>query len=155
MIKLSKKVDYGLIAIRHIAHEEVDQTVNAKHIAEEYNIPPELLAKILQKLARSGLITGQNGPKGGYVLAKEPHAITIGEIIKAIEGPVSLVDCSSGHDCAQIGTCTIRQPVDQIQQSINRLLDSMTVEEIMQNPRNPLVQSPTLSSIKKPQGVSS
>jgi Rrf2 family transcriptional regulator, cysteine metabolism repressor len=154
MIKLSKKVDYGLIAIRHIAHEEVDQTVNAKHIAEEYHIPPELLAKILQKLARGGLISGHNGPKGGYVLAKDPREITIGEIIKAIEGPVSLVDCYSGHDCAQMETCTVRSPIDKIQQSINRLLDSITVEEIMQNPGNPLVQSPTLSATQKPQGVS-
>ena len=73
MIKLSKKVDYGLIAIGHIAYREKARVVTAKHIASEYNIPQELLAKVLQRLAREGLITSQNGPKGGYVLAEFPN----------------------------------------------------------------------------------
>jgi Rrf2 family protein len=148
MIKLSKKVDYGLIALRHIAFEEEDRIVNAKHIAEEYNIPPELLAKILQKLAKQGLITGQNGPKGGYVLAKEPDQMTIGEVIKAIDGPVGLVDCSSGHSCAQLDKCTVRSPIERIQMSINQLLDSITIDEMNRLP-GLLVSAPELKVTKK------
>jgi|SRR3972149_7569664 len=134
MLKLSKKVDYGLMAISHIAYREEDRVVNSKHIAEEYHIPQELLAKILQKLARKGLITSQNGPKGGYVLAKEPHEITVGEVIKAIEGPIRLVDCYIGNDCQQIGKCSVRQPIQKIQNSIAQLLDSITIDEMTRLP---------------------
>jgi len=134
MLKLSKKVDYGLMAISHIAYREEDRVVNSKHIAEEYHIPQELLAKILQKLARKGLITSQNGPKGGYVLAKDPHEITVGEVIKAIEGPIRLVDCYIGNDCQQIGKCSVRQPIQKIQNSIAQLLDSITIDEMTRLP---------------------
>lgn len=134
MLKLSKKVDYGLMAISHIAYREEDRIVNSKHIAEEYHIPQELLAKILQKLARQGLITSRNGPKGGYALAKDPHEITVGEVIKAIEGPIGLVNCSIGNDCRQISKCNVRQPIQEIQSSIAQLLDSITIDKINRLP---------------------
>jgi Rrf2 family protein len=134
MLKLSKKVDYGLMAISHIAYQQEDKIANTKHIAELYNIPPELLAKILQRLAKQGLVVSQNGPKGGYVLAKEPHEITVGEVVKAIEGPIGLVDCYMGNDCRQIGRCSVRQPIQKIQNSITQLLDSITIDEITRLP---------------------
>jgi len=137
MLKLSKKIDYGLMAISHIANYGDDnRIVNTKRIAEEYSIPVELLAKILQKMAKGGLITSLNGPKGGYVLAKLPKDITIGEVVKAIEGPIELVDCYRGNetDCQQLGKCSVRRPIRRIQDSITRLLDSMTIEEIIRLP---------------------
>ncbi|MEK6684676.1 MAG: Rrf2 family transcriptional regulator [Nitrospirota bacterium] len=133
MLKLSKKIDYGLMAISHIAYCKDDtKIVNTKRIAEEYSIPVELLAKILQKMAKGGLITSLNGPKGGYVLARLPRDITVGEVVKAIEGPIELVDCYRGDetDCRQLGKCSVRRPIRKIQDSITRLLDSMTIEEI-------------------------
>jgi Rrf2 family transcriptional regulator, cysteine metabolism repressor len=137
MLKLSKKIDYGLMAISHIAYRGDDnKIVNTKRIAEEYSIPVELLAKILQKMAKGGLITSLNGPKGGYVLARPPRDITIGEVVKAIEGPIELVDCYRGGeaDCQQLGKCSVRRPIRRIQDSISRLLDSMTIEEITRLP---------------------
>lgn len=137
MLRLSKKIDYGLMAIRHIAYRENDKAiVNTKRIAEEYSIPVELLAKILQKMAKGGIITSQNGPKGGYVLARAPRDITVGEVVKAIEGPVELVDCYKADEtgCEQIGKCSVRKPIRKIQDSIARLLDSITIEEIARLP---------------------
>jgi len=132
MLKLSKRIDYGLMAMGYIAHREEDKIVNTKRIAEEYDIPVELLAKILQKLARQGLVISLNGPKGGYVLAKPPKDITVGEVITAIEGPIDLVDClrSDAAECQQIGRCSVRTPISRIQSSIARLLNSITIEQI-------------------------
>ena len=130
MLRLSKKVDYGLMAITHIAERPHDGNINSKHIAEEYNIPQELLAKILQKLAREGLIASRYGPKGGYFLVKDPHEITVREVISAIEGPIALVDCSSGKDCAQFDHCHLRGPIEKIQNSIYKLLDGIAIDEI-------------------------
>ena len=136
MLKISKKIDYGLMAISHMACRKDDKTVSTKRIAEEYSIPTELLAKILQKMARKGLITSLNGPKGGYVLARAPKDITVGEVIKAIEGPIDLVDCfkSGDNSCDQIGNCSIRMPIRHIQDSISRMLDGISIEQITQVP---------------------
>ncbi len=136
MLRLSKKVDYGLMAISHIANRTEDKIVNTKRIAEEYDIPVELLAKILQKMARKGLIMSLNGPKGGYTLAKAPGNITVGEVVKAIDGPIGIVDCFRGEEiqCRQIANCSVRMPIRRIQASIAQLLDSMTIDELTQMP---------------------
>ena len=87
VLRFTKRADYGLMAIHFIASHGDDGAVSAKRIAEEFHIPPERLAKILQRLAKKKLITSHNGPKGGYVLTRRPGAITVGQVVRALEGP--------------------------------------------------------------------
>src|SRR5436309_7672856 len=93
MLKLSKKTDYALMAVQYMASKGTARIVNTKEIAEEYNIPVELLAKVLQKLGKKGLIFSQNGPKGGYLLAKSSTDISVLSVIQAIEGHVGITEC--------------------------------------------------------------
>jgi len=130
VLRLSKKADYGLMAIHYVAFHQHHGVVNAKRIAEDLGIPPELLAKTLQRLARAKLITSVNGPKGGYVLAREPGQIRIGEVLRAIEGPLGLANCYRSLQCPQLERCNIRRPVLAIQMGIDRLLQTMTLEEV-------------------------
>ncbi len=132
MLRLSKKVDYALLAMTYIAfHDNQERIVNTKEIAEKYDLPLELLAKVLQRLAKKGLIVSQNGPKGGYQLAREPKTITVGEIVNAIDGPVQIMECNQDdHQCLQVEKCSIRNPLTKIQQSISNLLDNITLEEM-------------------------
>ena len=107
MLKISKKADYALMALQHMAAVQFGditpgRVVNTKEIAEEYNIPLELLAKVLQTLAKNGLIESHNGPKGGYLIARRASQITIAQILEGIEGPLGLTDCS--HE-KEKGTC--------------------------------------------------
>lgn len=130
MLRFTKRSDYGLMAIYYIALNQESGSVSAKRIAEEFRIPPELLAKILQRLARKGLIVSQNGPKGGYVLASPTQELTVGQVVRAIEGPINIVSCLEDSDCPQLSRCNLRRPVQRIQASISRLLDTMTVAEL-------------------------
>jgi Rrf2 family protein len=130
MLRFTKKADYGLMAIHYIAFHQHVGVVNAKRIAEDLGIPAELLAKILQRLAKRRLIRSVNGPKGGYVLARQPGKITVGEVLRAIEGPLSIVQCYQDTQCAQLGRCNIRRPVWMIQTSIERLLETLSLEEM-------------------------
>jgi Rrf2 family protein len=133
MLKLSKRADYGLMALQYMASgSSRSRVVNTKEIAEEYHIPTELLAKVLQTLAKHGLIESQNGPKGGYVLAREAKAITIAQVLEAIEGPLGIADCyhADGASCLQHEHCNIRTPLLKIQDSIHQLLNSMTLEDM-------------------------
>jgi Rrf2 family protein len=132
MFKLSKKSDYGLMAINYIAFHEADGIASTKRIAEEYNMPVELLAKILQRLAKSGLIIGQNGPKGGYILSRGLSKISIGEVVQAIEGPIGIVSCyhEESNPCMQISKCTLRSPMKKIQENIIQYLNGITLDEM-------------------------
>jgi Rrf2 family protein len=131
MLRFTKRADYGLMAIHYIAiHDELG-AVSAKRIAEEFAIPHELLAKILQRLAKQGLIVSSNGPKGGYALTRRPAEISIGEVIRALEGPISIVSClEEDSDCPQMERCSLRRPVKKIQAAITRMLDTMSLAEL-------------------------
>jgi len=130
VLRFSKKADYGLMAIHYIAFHQHDGVVNSKRIAADLRIPGELLAKILQRLAKRKLIASVNGPKGGYVLAREPGKIKVGEVLRAIEGPLGIVQCYQTLRCPQLEKCNIRKPVWVIQASIEQLLDTMSLEEM-------------------------
>jgi Rrf2 family transcriptional regulator, cysteine metabolism repressor len=136
VLRFTKKADYGLMAIHYIAFHQHDGVVNAKRIAEDLGIPAELLAKILQRLAKRKLIRSVNGPKGGYVLGRTPGRITVGEVLRAIEGPIGIVQCYQDMKCAQLDRCNIRRPIWMIQASIEQLLNNLTLEE-MQSYRPP------------------
>jgi Rrf2 family protein len=133
MVRLSKKVEYGLIAIRHIATRNGD-IVTAKEIAETYHIPYELLAKVLQRLSKAGLIVSHQGVRGGYSLAKRPEEILVGTVINVIEGvsPVIAQCMSEGPEsCGVFEVCTIKTPLQKVQENIERSFSTMTVAEIV------------------------
>lgn len=160
MLKLSKKADYGLMALQYIATVQSSdlthaRVVNTKEIAEEYHIPGELLAKVLQTLAKQGLIESQNGPKGGYGLARGADKITIAQVLEAIEGPLAIADCYHEPEspcCSQMQRCNIRTPLLKVQDSIYQLLNSMTIEDMMGG--TPLITVRSLSSATAGQGAS-
>ena len=105
--------------------------MSAKRIADEFHIPSELLAKILQRLAKKRLITSQNGPKGGYVLARRPTEISVGDVVRALEGPINIVSClEESSDCPQMARCNLRRPVQKIQAAITQVLDTMSLAEL-------------------------
>lgn len=131
MLRFTKRADYGLMAIHYIAAHEDHGAVNAKRIAEEFGIPPELLAKILQRLSKQRFITSQNGPKGGYVLARRPAEITVGQVVRALEGPINIVSCFEDSACPQIERCNLRRPVQKIQTAISQVLDTMSLAELV------------------------
>ena len=131
MLRFTKRADYGLMAIHYIAVHDQLGAVSAKRIADEFRIPPELLAKIMQRLAKQGLIVSQNGPKGGYVLARRAVSITVGAVIRALEGPIHIVECyEDASECPQMERCNLRRPMQKVQAAISHMLDTMTLAEL-------------------------
>jgi len=130
VLRFTKRADYGLMAIHFIAIHEDRGPVSAKRIAEEFAIPPELMAKILQRLAKQGLILSHNGPRGGYLLAHRPSEITVGQVVRSLEGPINIVSCLEDPDCPQMERCNLRRPVLKIQAAISQMLDTMTLAEL-------------------------
>src|SRR5580700_11241727 len=138
MLKLTKKADYGLIALRHLACQaqngSIKVTGSAKEIADRYRIPLPLLSKVLQTLVRTGLLVSEQGATGGYRLARDPHEITALEVIRSIDGPIMLTQCFTEHDepveCDQSELCPVREPLRKVHEGILRLLSGITISDL-------------------------
>jgi len=131
MLKLTKKADYGLIAMKHLASHGDRGSCSAKDLAEAYGLPQQALAKILQRLARARLVVPQRGLNGGYTLAREASAITALEVVQAIEGPLFLTSCATVRGaCGQSARCTVREPLQRVSRSIEQALTGITVAEL-------------------------
>ena len=130
MLKLTKKVEYALISLVHISEQEDGVNSSSKRIAKKYLIPNEILAKILQKLASLQIIKSIKGPKGGYQLSCDINKINIFDFIEMIEGPIGLVDCMISNNCNQLECCTIKTPLQKINNKIINTLKNITLNEI-------------------------
>jgi Rrf2 family protein len=136
MLRLSKKADYGLVALMHLASQDMARSASAKQIAEAHSLPLPLLAKVLQKLTREGFLAAVHGTNGGYKLARGAERISALDVIRAIDGPVFLTSCSSAADgCYQTSRCTARGPLQKIREDILRLLDGITISEMSSDGR--------------------
>ena len=146
MLKLTKKADYGLIALKHLAVRR-PSSASAKDIADNFGIPLPLLSKILQKLAKSGFLISEHGANGGYRLARDPKSMTAFDVIRAIDGPVFLTSCFTEHgDCEHSVRCNVKEPLRKIHEGLVRLLDSITISDMaVDEPEEPACLPPLVS----------
>ena len=135
MLRLSKKTDYALMAMKHLASDPRRRAASAREIAERYDIPIELMAKVLTRLVRSGLLVSHQGIHGGYELARPPAATSVAAVIEAIDGPLTMTACTPGdHRCDQFSTCTVRDPLHRIRGRIAAILAECSMSEIAADP---------------------
>jgi Rrf2 family protein len=143
MLRLTKKADYGLIALRHLAELPQGAARSAKEIAEAYGIPIPLLAKVLQTLARAGLVISHAGTHGGYSLARPADRITAFEVIRSIEGPLFISSCTTSHgECFIISTCTVKEPLRRLNNSIHKMLNELRISDLCEHPKTDEPRAP-------------
>ena len=130
MLKISRKVEYALIALRHLQAQDERELTSAKELAKAYGVPQELLAKVLQRLAKKNIIDAVKGPQGGYRLSIDPNNMKLTEFFEVIEGPMGIMDCYFDSGCEQMDGCTIRTPINRINDSIRTMFNNMTLAEI-------------------------
>ena len=155
MLRLTRKADYGLMAMKYLAeHAAAPRTQgrltnafvsaqSAKDIADAYHIPAQLLAKILQTLARAGLLISTAGTNGGYSLARPAVEISAFEVIRAIDGPLFITSCITIHGtCDLAGHCTIKEPLRKVSDSIKDLLSAIRIADLIEVPDPNAGQAP-------------
>lgn len=130
MLTLSKRVEYALMAILHMANAQAGELSTSKGIAERYSIPSELLGKVLQALARASIVASSPGVHGGYRLAKPIERVTLGMVIEAVEGPVILANCQQDPEsCEQFSTCSIREPVQHLHAQLVSYINAISLHQ--------------------------
>jgi Rrf2 family protein len=131
MLKLTKKADYGLIALKYLAEHPEKLALSAKDVADAYGIPAQLLAKILQQLTKHGLLRSHSGMNGGYALARDARQISAYEVIHAIDGPFFITSCSKGtKGCELTPSCTIKEPLARVNETIADVLKSISIQDL-------------------------
>ena len=133
MVRFTKKVEYALISLRHIANAK-DEIITAKQISNKFNIPYELLAKILQKLKKEKILESNQGVNGGYKLIKQLNEISLSNLIDIIEGKLAIVEClheKDINDCFISDTCNIKSPINKMQYELENLLKHKMVSDFV------------------------
>jgi Rrf2 family protein len=138
VLRLTKKADYGLMALKYLAEHAGEPSLSAKDIAEAYHIPAQLLAKILQRLTREGLLRSHAGMNGGYSLSKDASDISAFEVIRAIDGPLFITSCTTGTSvCDLTASCTIKEPLARVNESIVNLLKDTKISDLLDHSSHP------------------
>lgn len=135
MFTLTKKTDYALIALTHLARQESGRISTAREIVERYNVPAALLVNVLKALCQSELVRSTRGMKGGYALAMPADEITLSAIIRSTEGPIRFVQCAGESEhgsspCELTATCPVMRPVRKVHQRLVNFLDQVTLDQI-------------------------
>lgn len=134
MLKLSKKVEYSLLAASYMTSKSDDELATAKQMAKDLNISFEFLSKCLQQLMKKGIIQSQQGIKGGYQLTKQPDEISLWDIIVAVDEKVGIVECTlhngNGKKCNLEDICDLRDPMTIIQRKINTIFKTTSLKDI-------------------------
>lgn len=146
MIKLSRRLDYAILAVAHLASRGRAAPVSARSLAEVTRIPPAILANILKDLHHVGLVRSVRGVRGGYELAVTPDELSVGRLLRALEGDVRLVECvpaagaaafsvldgkPASSSCQIEGSCPIKAPLRRVHERIHEVLDGLTFDQLL------------------------
>jgi Rrf2 family protein len=127
--------------MKHLAEQADQGACSAKDVAEAYGIPQEVMAKILQRLVKAGLLHSQHGMNGGYTLARHAGEISAFEVIRAIDGPLFITSCVTVRgECDQTDRCTIREPLRRVNQSIEDVLKRIKISHMREEPESVIAE---------------
>ena len=129
MLKITRKVEYALIAVRHLK-ENPKKLISVSEISKLYGIPKEVLAKTMQKLAGANIVSSVKGSHGGYKATSKASKITLNDFFEILEGPTAIMDCYFDSGCNHLTNCNIRGPINKINDSIRNLFDNLTLADI-------------------------
>jgi Rrf2 family protein len=138
MLQLTKRTEYGLIALTHLA-QRAGRVSSVREICERYPVPRRLVAEVLKDLCQARLVDSHRGPSGGYSLVRPPEAISVGDVVAALEGHPALTSCVSlghyvAHPCEVERVCPIRSPIETLRVELWRLLTRTTLRDLLAHP---------------------
>jgi len=139
MLRISKQVDYGILLLACCARGDGGAVHNARDLASETGLPLPMVGKVLKALARDGILVSHRGTKGGYSLVREAEQISVASIVRALEGPIRLVDCDStatadhAESCRLRGSCDVVAPLRSLATAVRELFERVTLAELLED----------------------
>lgn len=133
-MRLSTRGRYGVKAMFELALHHSDTPIALNNIADKQSISVHYLEQLFSTLRKAGLVKSIRGAQGGYLLSKKPQNITVGEIIRTLEGPLAPADCvieDDSKECAKAEYCVTRMIWEKIRDSVNHVVDSITLQDMI------------------------
>ena len=132
MIRITRQTDYGIVILASMAGGVLGAVHTARDVAQSCHLPLPMVSKILKVLCREGLLTSHRGVKGGYSLAAPPEAITLADVIRVMEGPIGMTECTfSPGSCEHESFCPVRVNWQKISSSVRQALEKIPLSEMM------------------------
>ncbi len=132
MLKITKKVEYALIALKHMSHKEGETLTSARELCEAYSMPFDTMAKVLQAMNQAGWLTSLKGIKGGYTLSSDLTQISFMQLTRAIEGQEAADVCMGNKGMCELhGTCNIVTPVTQLHKHVTSFLENLNIDQLL------------------------
>lgn len=130
MLKLGKLTDYAIVVMTALAATP-EASRSAHELARETAVSEPTVGKVLKQLSKAGLVQASRGASGGYRLARAPSELTIADVVRAMEGPIGLTECSlHGSDCALESSCGVRGNWKLISEAIRQALSAVTLAQM-------------------------
>jgi FeS assembly SUF system regulator len=144
MLRITKEADYGIMVLADFADHPPGVVHTARESAARVGLPLPMVSKILRTLAREGILVSHRGASGGYSLSRSPEETSVAEVIRALEGPISLVQCGSDPGaCEQEGCCPTRLTWARINEEVEKALERVPITDMLAPRRRPLVHLPS------------
>ena len=137
MIRISTRGRYALRAMVDLALHADREPILRQEIAKRQGISADYVAQLFRPLHKAGLVQGVKGPGGGYRLARNPAEVTAGDVVRAVEGPVAVVQCALPEDdsCNRAGQCATHLLWTQLSAMMTEFLDSVTLQDLCDEAR--------------------
>lgn len=131
MNKLNRKLEYSLMALKHMSHKTPGELTSAKEVAEAYHAPFDATARVMQLMAQKGWLRAEYGASGGYQITKDLARLSLQDLIETIEGPTKLTKCMQEEICESQKSCNIISPIEHLNQKLNEFYKGVTLRELL------------------------
>jgi len=132
MLRMTRQADYAIVLLTYFAHHPTVAIYNARDLAGHVHLPEPMVGKILKLLARAGMLTSTRGVKGGYHLASDPASISVADIVQAVEGPISITECTSTEavNCSIAAMCAVKSNWQTINRVVHDALSQISLAQM-------------------------
>jgi Rrf2 family protein len=132
MNKLNRKVEYSLMALKHMSRKMPGELTSAKEVADSYQAPFDATARVMQLMAQSGILRSSPGVQGGYQITKDLSKVTLHDLMELIQGPTQIAKCLHKQEPCEIqSSCNIVSPVHALNQKLNDFYKNVTLKELL------------------------
>ncbi len=143
MLKIHRKLEYALIALKYMAELPPNQKVTAKEITEKRSLPFDAVSRVLQNLSQKGILKSEHGAQGGYFIRKDLAEVSFYQVIESVLGPIEIVKCTkSGHDCELVSSCDVQNPLIDLNEQLKDFYQSLSVAKLLK------VKAPAFSKLE-------
>ena len=148
MFKINRKIEYALIALKHMSQNHAGELTSAKEICDIYHIPFDPTSRVLQLMAQNGILKAEHGAYGGYQILKDLSKVTFSDLTQIIVGPIEIVNCfhKNFSHCELTGHCNVISPMLNLNEKVGQLFRTISIKDLVES-KNPAERSIKLKPI--------